>query len=162
MKRSLIRPRRRQIGAITTAANGLLLLSKAAAKLRIEKVVSSFAISSIRGYQRYLSPRKGFCCAYGQLHNTASCSAYFKQAIEQFGLPTAVTLFKKRLRHCQKASRIVNASRSSSSQRKRKTPNECQQYCDCASWYTFPCEIMTSVPVCDCDIFGCDIFGCDF
>ncbi|WP_242032792.1 membrane protein insertion efficiency factor YidD [Oscillatoria sp. FACHB-1406] len=42
--------------------------------LRRRNAIDSLAIAAIGVYQRHLSPRKGFACAYRVLHNRDSCS----------------------------------------------------------------------------------------
>lgn len=44
------------------------------------------ALAAIRGYQRWLSPRKGFCCAFRAATGGDSCSRYGCRVIERFGL----------------------------------------------------------------------------
>ena len=39
----------------------------------------------IRVYQRYLSPRKGYRCAYGVLHGAGTCSSIGLSIMEQQG-----------------------------------------------------------------------------
>ncbi len=39
-------------------------------------IIDSLAIAAITGYQRYLSPYKGFRCAHRVLHQGESCSQY--------------------------------------------------------------------------------------
>ncbi|PFG38770.1 hemolytic domain-containing protein [Georgenia soli] len=56
------------------------------------------ADATIRGYQRYLSPRKGWNCAHLVAHGGRSCSAEVRRIIAARGVlggavPTAVRLF---------------------------------------------------------------------
>ncbi|WP_043500664.1 membrane protein insertion efficiency factor YidD [Georgenia sp. SUBG003] len=56
------------------------------------------ADTAIRGYQKHLSPRKGWSCAHLVAHGGRSCSAEVRSIIAARGLlggavPTAVRLF---------------------------------------------------------------------
>jgi putative component of membrane protein insertase Oxa1/YidC/SpoIIIJ protein YidD len=62
------------------------------------------ALAAIRGYQRWLSPHKGFCCAL-RVTGGASCSAYGYQVIERFGLHRGLGLLGRRLELCGHGSR---------------------------------------------------------
>jgi putative component of membrane protein insertase Oxa1/YidC/SpoIIIJ protein YidD len=58
------------------------------------------ALAAIRGYQRWLSPHKGFCCALRALTGGDSCSAYGYRVIERFGLRLGLGLLERRLELC--------------------------------------------------------------
>jgi putative component of membrane protein insertase Oxa1/YidC/SpoIIIJ protein YidD len=58
------------------------------------------ALAAIRGYQRWLSPRKGFCCALRSATGAASCSAFGYLVIERFGLRLGLGLLRRRLDLC--------------------------------------------------------------
>ena len=59
-----------------------------------------FALAAIRGYQRWISPHKGFCCALRAITGADSCSAYGYQVIERFGLRRGLGLLRRRLELC--------------------------------------------------------------
>jgi putative component of membrane protein insertase Oxa1/YidC/SpoIIIJ protein YidD len=54
----------------------------------------------IRIYQRYLSPHKGFCCAYRAYTAHASCSTLGYRAIRRYGGLVGVAILRKRLALC--------------------------------------------------------------
>ena len=58
------------------------------------------ALAAIRGYQRYLSPHKGFSCAYRCATGRDSCSRHGYRVIERFGLWNGLALLRRRLRLC--------------------------------------------------------------
>jgi uncharacterized protein len=62
--------------------------------------VKQLALAAIQLYQRYLSPRKGFCCAYRTHSGRASCSNLGYRAIRRFGLWRGVTVLRQRLAKC--------------------------------------------------------------
>lgn len=54
---------------------------------------------AIRAYQRHLSPRKGFSCAYRVHTGCASCSQVGYRAIQRYGLP-GLAVLRQRLTRC--------------------------------------------------------------
>lgn len=62
------------------------------------------AIVAIGGYQRYLSPYKGYHCAHATLYGGLSCSEYGKQAIQANGLASGLLLLRERFRACHQAA----------------------------------------------------------
>ena len=58
------------------------------------------ALAAIGVYQRYVSPHKGFCCAYRAHTGRASCSALGARAIRRHGLLAGCVLLRRRLKRC--------------------------------------------------------------
>jgi putative component of membrane protein insertase Oxa1/YidC/SpoIIIJ protein YidD len=58
------------------------------------------ALAAIRLYQRYLSPLKGFRCAYRAHTNCASCSALGYRAIRRYGVWRGIAVLRMRLDRC--------------------------------------------------------------
>ena len=52
-------------------------------------------ISTIRLYQKHLSPLKGSCCRF-----VPTCSEYAAEAIERYGAVRGISLAAKRLTKC--------------------------------------------------------------
>lgn len=73
-------------------------------------MVSKLALGAIWGYQRYLSPYKGFRCAHSVLHGDTGCSGYAKHAIRDHGLWGAVPAIRQRFRDCKDASLTLRAN----------------------------------------------------
>jgi putative component of membrane protein insertase Oxa1/YidC/SpoIIIJ protein YidD len=67
--------------------------------------VASLACALITQYQRHLSPRKGFSCAYRVRRGRDSCSVFGKRAIARTGVLQGVVLLRRRFRRCHVASR---------------------------------------------------------
>jgi putative component of membrane protein insertase Oxa1/YidC/SpoIIIJ protein YidD len=97
------------------------------------------ALWAIGAYQRYVSPRKGYSCAYRVLTGRASCSAYGYRVIARHGLRPGLVLLQRRLRTCGERHRQHLALHP---QARRSARRQAQAgYCDC------------DVPLVDC---GCD------
>ena len=67
------------------------------------KIQSILLVPLINLYQKFVSPRKGFVCAYRKLHNDVSCSEYAKYLIKNHNLLSAVQLFRQRMQQCKQA-----------------------------------------------------------
>ena len=63
------------------------------------------ALTVISLYQRYVSPYKGFCCAYRAQTGHASCSSLGYRAIRRFGVWRGVSVLRNRLGKCGVAYR---------------------------------------------------------
>lgn len=65
------------------------------------------AATAINGYQRYISPYKGYRCAHGALHGGDTCSAWGRRIVLRFGLLAFLPLMLRRFRACAQAQRIL-------------------------------------------------------
>ena len=63
------------------------------------------ALAAIGVYQRYVSPYKGFCCAYRVHTGRASCSALGARVIRRWGVLRGLAVLKLRLRRCGEVHR---------------------------------------------------------
>jgi putative component of membrane protein insertase Oxa1/YidC/SpoIIIJ protein YidD len=115
----------------------------------LEIAVNQTAIAAITGYQKYLSPRKGFSCAYRVLHNTDSCSQYIKKLIAKYGIIDAIPLARQRFKSCKNSSLILH---SETQKKQRPCQNLISQKCQCK-----PEDILTGI----CDVSWCFITDCD-
>ena len=70
--------------------------------------VASLACALITQYQRHLSPRKGFSCAYRIRHGRDSCSGFGKRAIVRTGVLQGIALLRRRFRRCHVASQRLD------------------------------------------------------
>ena len=98
-------------------------------------VLSGMAVQSIAFYQRYLSPRKGFCCAHRVSKRGWSCSRFGKRVFERYSVNLAFVLLKRRLRFCKAAAAqiAVLASANEKDDSKKEKKNSVIDYCDIAS-----------------------------
>ncbi|WP_071608874.1 membrane protein insertion efficiency factor YidD [Entomohabitans teleogrylli] len=76
----------------------------------------------INGYQRYLSPHKGFRCAFGALHHSSGCSEAVKQIIQRQGLTGGWPDIRQRFADCRQAAEQLEKRRDKEKKRNR---------CDC-------------------------------
>jgi putative component of membrane protein insertase Oxa1/YidC/SpoIIIJ protein YidD len=70
------------------------------------------AVTAISGYQKFISPHKGFSCAHRVLYGCESCSQYFKQVIAEEGIITAIANAKGRFQECREANEILKERRA--------------------------------------------------
>lgn len=122
------------------------------------------ALRAIRFYQDYLSPHKGFSCAYRVHTGQESCSAYGYRVIERFGLQKGWRLLRRRMRACARvACDCRSAQPAAAMPRQRATQ---AGYCDVPSCDLPACDI--GMPSCDSELAGsvldaasCGCDGCD-
>ena len=109
-------------------------------------MLARLSLRAIRGYQHYLSPHKGFSCAYRRATGRDGCSGYGYRVIERFGVRTGLSLLRRRLRLCGDTHR-----------RRAAIPNPVLHYqrgeCDCG----LPCDTSCSMP---CDTSGSNPCDC--
>lgn len=67
--------------------------------------MKSLALALITGYQTWLSPHKGYCCAYRAHTGGASCSTLGYRAIRRHGLRRGLAVLRERLFLCGVAHR---------------------------------------------------------
>lgn len=75
-------------------------------------LAARLALGLIAAYQRWLSPHKGFVCAYRHHTGCASCSVLGARAIRRLGLWQGLGVLKQRLRRCGVAHRRHRAGRA--------------------------------------------------
>lgn len=69
---------------------------------------------AITGYQKYISPHKGFVCAHRVLYGGESCSQYIKRVIAEDGFKALLTKSRKRFQACKQANRILRSQAENS------------------------------------------------
>lgn len=92
------------------------------------------ALLAIRAYQRYLSPLKGYACAFRVLTGRDSCSAYGYRAIKRFGLLRGLALLRRRLQACSQhlhAHRAATPAKRYVTARHRAQAGDCDLPCAC-------------------------------
>jgi len=64
-------------------------------------MLRSLALFAIRLYQRHLSPKKGFGCAYRLVYGGCGCSGAGYRLIRRYGVFSGCRLLRLRLAHCR-------------------------------------------------------------
>jgi len=104
-------------------------------------------ILAIGAYQRFVSPRKGFCCAYRVHTGRCSCSEFGRRVVARKGAFTGLLLIDARLRRCGEVHRERRPLRTQSGVVDCSFVPDGSDACDCADACDFGCD-------------GCD--GCDW
>ena len=81
--------------------------------------MSGTTLLAIAAYQRWLSPRKGFACAYRVRHGGTGCSGFTKHAIRARGL-AALPLIDARLRACRLAAMAASPEAEAGTARRKE------------------------------------------
>lgn len=69
------------------------------------------ALLAIAGYQRYLSPHKGFCCAHRALWGGPSCSEFARLQLRSEPFGVAMGRLRARLGACRVAALALRRKR---------------------------------------------------
>ncbi|MDO4877780.1 MAG: membrane protein insertion efficiency factor YidD [Neisseria sp.] len=98
----------------------------------ISSLPARLVLLLIRGYQRYVSPRKGYGCPYRLYYGGSGCSGAGYRLIRRYGLFKGWLCLNRRFDHCSHAAALL-----------RKQRGEC-----------------VDLDVCDLAECACDIFEC--
>lgn len=71
--------------------------------------------SAIVGYQRWISPHKGYSCAHRVLNGGSSCSEFGRKVVLRFGLLRFLLLQRRRFTRCAHAYAVLQANSSAKS-----------------------------------------------
>lgn len=122
------------------------------------------AVAMITGYQKFLSPHKGFSCAHRILYGEESCSQYVKRAVREHGLRQAVLMSRDRFQACKTAHQILRSRFSQEEDERDRirrnadhTCNTCLNTTDCAS---MSCEAATCLGENSCSSLHCGALDC--
>jgi uncharacterized protein len=98
-------------------------------------------LAAIRAYQRYVSPYKGFSCAWRVHRGGQSCSGYGHHVIARYGARRGLALLGRRLDACGETHRIFH-----------KPVNYQSGHCDLPSCDLPSCDLQSgdTGQVCDC------------
>jgi len=100
-------------------------------------------------YQAYISPYKGFQCAYAFLYGGNSCSQAIKQTLLEEGCIKGFHYSRSRFKHCKNANNIL---------KKRRKEGACdcplEGICECAEG-CIPKQ-GSSILDSSCDVLPCD------
>jgi uncharacterized protein len=62
--------------------------------------VKALALAGVGAYRRYVSPHKGFACAFRVHRDGLSCSAHAERVIRRCGVTRGLALLRRRLARC--------------------------------------------------------------
>jgi len=97
--------------------------------------MNRLAIFLINIYQRFISPRKGFRCAYGALHGNGTCSQRIKDIICQFGVVGGYKKIKQQFSNCKLAyvqlQKNPELDKGKKDRPKKKRRRDQCDFCDC-------------------------------
>jgi putative component of membrane protein insertase Oxa1/YidC/SpoIIIJ protein YidD len=112
-------------------------------------------LAAIAGYQRHISPHKGFCCAYRAHTGHKSCSVLGFRAVRRFGVLTGLAILKRRTYLCGVAHRRFSKPRS-------RSLHSQQGFCDIGC--DFPCDVPSLDSCSSLSDFAscCDCGSCDW
>ncbi len=82
-------------------------------------MLSRAALLAIGGYQRWLSPQKGWSCAYRLAHGGPGCSGFAKRAIAEQGFVAAWPAIRQRFRACHDAAFLLQGTPPPEDKRRR-------------------------------------------
>ena len=66
---------------------------------------------AISGYQRHISPHKGYCCAHRVLYGGLSCSEYGRRTVLRYGVVRFLLLQARRFTRCAGAYAALQTRR---------------------------------------------------
>jgi len=112
----------------------------------------------IRGYQRYLSPRKGYRCAYGVLHGNGTCSSVGLEIMRSQGVFAFLRLMPLQFDACRAAVAMLQQQSEEEKQRRKKR-GAMTGWSGCDSSDGFSCVDIgqcEAVECSDCEFGSCD------
>lgn len=125
-----------------------------------DRLMRLACLGAIRGYQRFVSPYKGFGCAYREHTGRASCSALGYRAVRRHGVRVGLALARRRMHLCG----VVHRRRQEPGGALHRATQRglcdlgcdapCDLGCDLPSGGTRWCRWLD--PSCCCDAGSCD------
>lgn len=102
---------------------------------REDVMLRYIAAGSISGYQRYVSPHKGYCCAHRAHTGHSSCSEFARKIVLRHGVIALLRALPRQLQRCRNAyavllaAAIAAAAAPEQDPKKKKDPNSCGDSC---------------------------------
>ncbi|MCP4890032.1 MAG: membrane protein insertion efficiency factor YidD [Planctomycetaceae bacterium] len=103
----------------------------------MNRVVADPLILLISGYQKYLSPYIGFCCAHRVVHGGRSCSEQAQSLIRNVGPTAAFRLMQRRFARCRSAAQLLKSGEDRKQLSKKS--NTCFDVLDASIFTTDAC-----------------------
>jgi putative component of membrane protein insertase Oxa1/YidC/SpoIIIJ protein YidD len=100
------------VGKIFSGRKGKIRLAAVIGIGLIVAAVESqnISVSGISFYQKFISPHKGYHCAYAYLHHGVTCSEFGKEAIAKFGVIEGIKLLNERFGECSASAAYIKAA----------------------------------------------------
>ncbi|BAY07054.1 membrane protein insertion efficiency factor YidD [Calothrix sp. NIES-2098] len=137
-------------------------------------------VVAVTGYQKYISPHKGFVCAHRVLYGGESCSQHIKRLIAEDGFQGLLATSRKRFQACKQANRILRSQLENSepsedeeanlhspkkvlSDSAKKSSLNTSNSSDCVDCADVSCncaELLNMTP--DCSVADCSTVDCSF
>ncbi|AXI04150.1 membrane protein insertion efficiency factor YidD [Aquirhabdus parva] len=114
-----------------------------------------FVLLMIRFYQRFLSPIKGYSCAYRVYTGQDSCSAYGYKVIDRYGAFIGYRLIQRRIRKCSEVIQQQNDRRGTKRYQPRYQSGDCDPGCD--SFDLPSCDSSDLSDLCTLPCDSCDL-----
>lgn len=111
----------------------------------VRRSPQSIALWAIRLYQRHLSPRKGFVCAFRVHTGRDGCSAYGLRVITRYGLLRGLALLDRRLSDCGHQHRLHAPPRTAAQPALRRQAGFCDLPCDVPAGGGAACRVIGPV-----------------
>lgn len=116
-------------------------------------MINKTALAAIKCYKLFISPLKGFKCAYGSVHGV-SCSTVISELIKEHGVVKAKPHIKEQFVKCRATYEEIRRTQGGN--------------CDCAGadlpcycWgFPSPRRGRNDCDVLDCEVGGCDVGPC--
>lgn len=120
-------------------------------------LAANMADSAIGAYQRYISPYKGFCCAYRAHTGKRSCSAYGRAVVQKLGLWALIAALPKQFERCSTAYQNLTTNLAARSLAKTQAQGarnkKDSKACDAAD---ASCDVVDIASNASCDAVPCD------
>ncbi len=79
------------------------------ADLKSGVTLNRFALAGLSGYQQFISPYKGFGCAYGVAYGRGSCSDIALRITRRFGAMRMLRLIPLQAARCKRALMVLQS-----------------------------------------------------
>jgi len=114
--------------------------------IALMSISKELGIWAIELYQKYLSPKKGYKCAKGVLHENGTCSSSVKKVMKEEGFFAGMREYSKSTSECRDAK--VELDRRANNNRKNENCDQCDES-NCGNKH---CNSLGSATVMGCDI----------
>jgi len=119
-----------------------------------ETTMSAAAVAGMIGfYQRWLSPLKGFSCAYRRKRGAHSCSEFGRRVVTRFGVLKFIPLMRQRFARCAAAARALTERRKSKREAAAATTTN-HSSCDIG-----PGDCLTGADAAECGCAAAELLG---